>query len=236
MSEDWISLAKDVAFFTGFYFVLKFLWNFRFERKSKAIRENLEFREKMEPDLEAYILDKPKGTKEIAIRFVHWKNYPANVSNDGFPHFLHIRYQDQILQHGWIDNTGIKFEEKIWFFSNSVYVDQNGISFIGPEGGEYPGFEEAPDIVIVFHLPFTNIVDSDFREYIEYEPVFYISHPYTRFRKLYDDEIELRERLGYQYYSRELSLRKMMRKYSWTKYQLLKLKFLLVGSLRTKKD
>lgn len=236
VNEDWISLAKDVAFFLGFlgfFVLLKFLWNFRFDRKSRTIRENLEFREKMESTLKPYIFDKAKGTKDIAIRFVHWKNYPANLSDDGFKRHLRIQYEDDKPWHGWIDNTGINFEDgDIWFLGNSVYVDKNGISFIGPKGNEHDGFEEISNIMIVFHLPFTNIVDFDFREYIEYEPVFYIRYPYTNFRKLYDDEIVLRERQGNEYFSRALSLRKLMRKYSWTKYQLLKLKFLLIGSLR----
>lgn len=180
-NKDWIELVKDAVFFYGAITIIKYLWNRNYTRKIKEIDNNLRFRERIEKALSDYVIQKHKnGIKGIAIRFVYWKNYPWKFQNDGFPHSLKIEYHnDQILGSSWIDNTGIYFQEPLWFSSSSVYVDANGIFFFARQGSVYKGFVEHSDKCLVTHLPFINIINFDFKEVIEYEPVFYIKYYYT---------------------------------------------------------
>ena len=89
--KDWIELVKDLVFFAGAYtffhgayLLFGYLRNKKFEATSTSIDNNLKFREKLEPLLQSFIFDAAKNTKDIAVRFVHWKNYPWKLSNDGF--------------------------------------------------------------------------------------------------------------------------------------------------------
>lgn len=237
-NKDWIDLTKDAVFFAGAVTLAKILWHKRFMDKSKAIKENLEFRGKIESDLNKYVYEKAKNKVGIAVWFVHWKNYPHNLNNDAFPHKLFIYpREDNVLPSGYIDNTGINFEEPIWQSSSSTYIDKNGIFFFAPKGQSFPNFKEFPNTILVLHLPFINIVNFDFREFIEYEPVFYIRHPYTKRKKLYDDAVALRNKADEDWLNVDLSLKNMMVGYSKRKYLLFRFKACLSHCLSpNKKD
>lgn len=233
--QEWINLIKDITFFAGAltffrgaYLFFKYLRNRKFKEKSEDIDKNIKFREQLEPALNEYIFDTAKGTKDICIRFVHWKNYPWNLDEDGFKFLLRINYIEKPPHYGWIDNTGVNFEEPIWFCGNSVYLDENGLFFFDKKGQTHKGFKEYSDVVLVLHMPFSNIVNYDFRERIEYEPVFYIKHPYIKWKKLYSDQINIRERQGKDWVNIELSQSKMIKKYSALNYRLFKLKYFVL--------
>lgn len=219
-NKDWVSFIKDIVYFWGAYALLKYLWNRNYSRKTKEIAHNLQFRDRIEKELEAYVIRENKnGIKDISIRFVYWKNYPRKLAADGFKHILQIEYHnDQIIGSSWIDNTGIFFQNHLWFFSTSAYVDKNGIFFFAPEGHSYRGFTEHKNRRLITHVPYTNIVNFDFKEIIEYEPVFYTKHYYTNYKKLDSDNYILRERHGQPYFNLELDRRKQLKKYSWLAY------------------
>lgn len=125
--KEWIELIKDAvffagayAFFHGLYVLVKYLRNKKFEAISAAINTNLKFREKLQPSLDDFIFDAATGTKDIAIRFVYWKNYPWNLSNDAYKIYLYIKYLDKTPHYGWIDNTGINFQEHSWWYGKVI--------------------------------------------------------------------------------------------------------------------
>lgn len=238
--KDLIDFIKDVVFFTGAYYLIKAAWLFfryvknrRYKEKSKEIDHNINFRERLEPLLNEYIFDAAKGTMDISIRFVHWKNYPRQLEQDGYKFLLRINYigngAKEMPHYGWLDNTGVNFENPIWFYSNSLYVDKDGWFFIGEEGKEHKGFTEISDSVLVLHLPFSNIINYDFREKIDYEPVFYIKYEHSDFDNLYSNEIILREKQGTEYKRLILSKHKRIAKFSKCKYYYKKTLCFFIG-------
>ncbi|WP_036308601.1 hypothetical protein, partial [Methyloglobulus morosus] len=142
-NKDWIDLIKDIIFIFGVPLLLyksyKYLKDRTLISKTEKIETNLRFRDRIESELQNYVLEKNKnGKKDIGIRFVYWKNYPWQLSDDGYKHFLKIEYHhDLILGSSWIDNTGINFQEHLWYFGNSVYVDKNEIFFFAPKETTY---------------------------------------------------------------------------------------------------
>ncbi len=240
--KEWIELIKDLVFFVGAYtffhgtyLLIKYLRNKRFEAVSSSIDSNLKFREKLEPLLREFVFDKAPNTKDIAIRFVHWKNYPWNLSDDAYKFYLHIRYLDQTPHYGWLDNTGVNFEQHPWSFGNSTYVDNNGIFFFAPKGLNTARFQEFTDTVLVLKMPFKNIINYDFRQLIEYEPVFYTRYYYNNWNKLYDDKVVLRNKEGCGHLIMDLSQKNMMRKYSRLRYGFILTKLWLLKMWRNKK-
>lgn len=132
--KNWIELTKDAVFLAGAITLVKILWHKRFTDRAKEIKENLEFRDRIESNLNDYVREKAKNKVSIAVRFVHWKNYPHNLNNDAFPHKLFIYpHEDNVLPSGYIDNTGINFEVSIWWLSNSTYVDKTEFSSLRPK-------------------------------------------------------------------------------------------------------
>lgn len=221
-NEALINLIKDIVYFLGAFTLFKYLWSWNFNRKTEKIESNLKFRERIEIALDDYVIEQNRSNiKDIGIRFVYWKNYPWNLKNDGYKHFLNVQYHNnQLLASSWIDNTGIYFQEHLCWGSSSVYIDAIGIFFFAPKSRVYEGFEEHKNKRLVVHLPFTNIVNFDFREKIEYEPVFYIKHPYSKYKKLYSRKYLIREKLDDNYFCLELDGRKRLSRYSWLNYKI----------------
>lgn len=228
-NKNGIELAKDILYFLGFMGGIKLFLNWNFEKKKKRISENLKFRDELEGQLQQYVLDKYQNDiKDIGIRFVHWKNYPWGLKNDGFKHSLWLRNLGEgVMPSGWIDNTGVNISEHLWFYGKSVYVDSDGIFFFDKAGRAVKGFEELNNVCWILHMPFTNIVNFDFKEFIEYEPVFYIRYPYTKIKKLYDDNYIIREKPGEEYYRAELSRSMQIKKPNSIKHWYLRLSIFL---------
>ncbi len=229
--EEWLNLIKDIALLFGFYKFIQFLWEKRFVDKSKQIKSNLEIREELGKKLEKYVHEKFKnGGRDIAVRFIYWKNYPNKIDDDAYKFHLLINDNGKnVLPSGWIDSTGINFQEHVWFLSFSVYVDDKGIFFVNKKGLTIKNFKEVQNCVMILHLPFTNIVNFDFKDFIEYEPIFYIRHAYTNYKKLYDDKIIIREKFGDPYFRLELNRKLRLKKYTWFSYTLLKIKLFLTS-------
>ena len=241
-NKNWIDLIRDVVFFAGAITLItgsvawfRFLSKKRFTDISAAIRSDLEFREKLEPLLKEHVLEDAKhDVRGTGIRFVYWKNYPRQLNDDGYKEHLWIRYHTtQPLKpfiESYIDNTGVFIQSPLWPGGWSVYVDKNNrCFFVDSKDKKIKGFREISDCVIVYHLPFTNIVGFDFREYIEYEPVFYVRYRYYKRKKLYDDQIvlrrsEFRKTKESDFLSLELSQKNWMKKYSRLKHAFLRCK------------
>lgn len=228
--EVFIKIIHEIIFFVGAFGILKiftFLRDRDFLLKTEEIEKNLKFRERVEKNLEEYVLESNKnGIKDIGIRFIYWKNYPNKISDDGFKHNLRINYDNGFISNSsWINSTGIFFQEHIWFLSQSIYLDKDGIFFIENENQHYKGFREFKNKCLVTHLPFTNIVNFDFKEYLEYEPIFYTKYPHNNL-ELYNTALYLRERLNDPYFSKELTKGKFLKKYSKINHVILRIKLL----------
>lgn len=226
-NKNWIDLVKDIVFFAGAITLIKYLLNKRFQDKSREIQNNLNSRKDIEENLHKYVEEKSDNNVVIAIRFVYWKNYPYNLNNDAFPHALFLyAHEDNTVRSGYIDNTGINFEERFNLSGASIYIDQNGIFFIDNKNQEFVGFNEIKNPKLTMHMPYHNIINYDFREFIEYEPVFYIRYPYTKRRKLYDDEVIIR---GKDISPINTKQSRMLKKYSYIRLKFIKLKLHLLG-------
>jgi hypothetical protein len=214
-----INFIKDIVSFAGIVTLFRYFYNWNYIRKTTQLQQNIEFRKKIESELESYVLEKHgNGCRNIDIRFIYWKNYPSQLDNDAFPHSLNIEYHNNTpLMSSWIDSTGIYFQQDI---SLSVYVHRcTGIFFIAPKGKQYREFTEYAEKRLITHLPFTNIVNFDFSEIIEYEPVFYTKHKYNKCKKLYSNNYTIREKLGDNISTLELDTRKKISKYSWIRFK-----------------
>lgn len=223
-NQTFINFIKDCVYVVGVWSLIRYLLNWNYVRKTTQIDSNLKFRKRIESALDDYVIDTHRnGRKDVGIRFVHWKNYPWFLKDDGYKNFLYIKYLDKrILGSSWIDNTGIYFYEILWFTSTSVYVDERGRFFFDSKGKDYKGFAEYKNKCLVMHLPFSNIINFDFREVIEHEPVFYIKYKYTKYKKLYSNQYVIREKFGDEYLRLELDNRKQISKYFLPYYKMRK--------------
>jgi len=131
------------------------------------------------------------------------------------------------MPSGWINKTGLNFQENIWFTGKSIYVDKDGIFFFAPKGETYDNFEELADKCLIQHMPFSSIINYDFKEYIEYEPVFYIKYHYTKYSKLYSNHLIVREKAGKNYFSHELDRKLQISKPKSIQHLYIKLKIWL---------
>lgn len=224
-----IDFIKDVILVIGLYKVIRYIWRWQYTVKTSEIGRDLGIREGIEGQLESYVLEKAEnGKKDIAVRFIHWKNYPHNLENDAYKHHLWINFNEgRTLPSGWIDNTGLKFQEHLWFYGQNLYLDDNGIFFFSAGTKEYTGFKRIPNVVLVVHMPFSNIVNFDFKQKIEYECILYTRHPYSKYKKLYSDEYIIREKYGQPYLRIELSRRHQLGRYRWVSYMALRAKIAL---------
>ena len=69
-NETLINFIKDIVYFLGAFTLIKYLWNWNYNRKTAQIESNLKFRERIESALEDYVIEKNKnGIKDIGIRF-----------------------------------------------------------------------------------------------------------------------------------------------------------------------
>lgn len=214
-------LTSILALFSLGSFIVS-LFSRKFNSVAEKIKKNLELREKLEIQLSDYIRDNFPGTGDVGIRFIYWKNYPWNIDQDAYKFLLHINDRTSPPFYGWIDNTGVSFEEHIWFYGKSVYVDERGIYFISKVGENNKGFVEYRNARIIKKIPFDNIVNFDFRERVEYEPIFYTRYKYDN-KRIWDDEIFIRNRDGEKYFKIKLKIKYKITSYSFLKYQFFKL-------------
>jgi len=217
----------------GIYSIIKYILNANFIRKREEIDSDLKIRNQIESSLQSYVFKENRnGRKDIGVRFVFCESYPENVEHDGYKQYLKIEYHDkQIIGSSWLDKTGIFFEENIWYSGDSIYIDSNKIFFVARKGQHYERFTEYKNKRIIKHLPFTNIINVDFKEIIEYEPVFYTKYPYID-KKLYSPLYIVRERVDDEYLQIELEAKKLLTRYTWTRYMLLQLKLNLIRLFR----
>lgn len=211
------SIISDMVVIGG---ILRGLWYLKsraFLDRSNEIKNNLEVRRFIDEQLTTYILGKnTNGIKDIGIRFIYWKNYPNNLQNDAYNHLLHYEVdpRDGVLLGSWIDNIGIFFQDDLSFTNRSIYYNSsNGIFYIDRESKSHKGFTEYRNKILIMHLPYSNIVNYDFRDLIEYEPVFYIKYKYDD-DKLYSNEYVCRERNGDEYFRLTLDRRRYLKR-SW---------------------
>lgn len=157
--------------------------------------------------------------------------------DDGYAQRIHYRTFDNCLSGGWIDNIGIWLEETSCWSSSSLYLDANGIFFFAEQDKQYKGFIEFKDVGPVYQLPFKHIINFDFREFIEYEPVIYIKYRYSSFKKLYGRTIQIKRKLNadnkyntgcYEVIRSEgLDSKNLLKKYNYFYYRILQIKIVM---------
>ena len=195
--QSWkpsIDCIQDIAFFCGIFGIIKFIINYNFNKKTSEIQINLEKRKELGQFLTDYVYEKYKNNKkDIAVRFIYWKNYPWKLDDDGYKEHLYYDTNNGVtLPGGFISKTGINFVQHIWFFSKSVYVNKEGLYFIDDKGKQFKRFKEVEGKnIFVFELPFRNIINFDFEDKLEYEAVFYTRYKYDNLN-LYNDDVYLR--------------------------------------------
>ena len=123
-----------------------------------------------------------------------------------------------------IERTIASFDDRVTY-NNKDKSCQNCKFFIENENQRYKGFREFKNKCLVTHLPFANIVNFDFKEYLEYEPIFYTKYPHNNL-ELYNTALYLRERLNDPYFSKELTKGKFLKKYSKINHVILRIKLL----------
>jgi len=189
--SDYVQLTANAIVILGALPIFIWFKKRSFEKKKKEISDNLSIRKAITDSLrehaDGYDRSEPH---DIGIRLVHWKNYPWKL-DDGFKQNLYYDINlPKRVSHGveFLTNTGILLEEHIWFLSKTIYLGKYGTHIIGDTGQKIKGFKEVKQRVKLIHtLKYKHIVNWDFEEKIEYEPVFYVKYKYTK-RKLFEDE------------------------------------------------
>jgi len=188
----YIAIIANVIVIIGAVPIFIWLKNLSLERKKKEINDNLNIRKNIQQKLrdhaDGYDRSKPH---DIGIRLVYWKNYPWKLDDDGYKQLLYYDTNlDKRLNHGteFLINTGILVDEHIWFFGNSLYLGNFGTFIIDKSGQKIIGFREVKQkIKLVTTLKYKYIINWDFEDKIEYEPVFYIKYKYTK-KKLFENQ------------------------------------------------
>lgn len=178
-----LNLIKDIFYLAGFTYVIKNIWDFQYINKTKEIGSNLEKYEKMRPLLDAHVKNESdNGIRDICVRLIYWKNYLLDLHDDGYAQSLHIRYHGENPLYGsWIDSSGLFLLQRNILHAQSLYLEQGRkkIFFFDKSGSKHKNFNEIGCKGLVMHLPFKNIVNYDFQELNEYEPVLYTRYKYS---------------------------------------------------------
>ena len=190
--KDYIGLIKDFVFVIGIFPVVIFVKNYLFNKKKDEIAHNLKIRkdiqEKLLKHADNYDRSKPCS---IGIRLIYWKNYPYKLDNDGYNHILYYDVNmDEVCYPGanFLSNIGILIEDELITFNETVYKGKYGIYIIDKRGKKIKGFKEIKqEVKLVYTLKYKHIINWDFEEKIEYEPVFYTRYKFPN-NKLYQDE------------------------------------------------
>lgn len=188
----YIKLLADLVVVLGAIPALLWLRKRSFIKKSGEIKDNLlirkDIKEKLREHADGYDRSEPH---DIGIRLVYWKNYPWKLDDDGYKQNLYYNTNlDKRCSHGteFLTNTGILVEEHIWFFSNSLYLGRYGTYIIAKSNNKIEGFSEVKQkIKLITTLKYKYIVNWDFEEKIEYEPVFYTKYKYTN-KRLFESQ------------------------------------------------
>ncbi|GBR72733.1 hypothetical protein NO1_0229 [Candidatus Termititenax aidoneus] len=215
--RPWIDIIQTIIYFLGFVWIINWLRNRQFNLKVEEIRRNLQVRGKIGSLLNEYVYEHHKnGNKDIAVLFVYWKNYPWHLENDGYK--FHIYWHDSngiTLPSGFISNTGIYVVEYPWFYSESLYVDKNGMWFVAKKGKQYKGFTETTGkFWIIYELPYSNIINFDFEQD---KPIIYIRYKYNS-HKLYSNEVRIRNLQEELWLALDLENRNFVQKYHSIKH------------------
>jgi hypothetical protein len=216
-----------------------FIWlkNRSFDKRKQEIKDNLSIRKNIQDKLREHADGYDRTVAQsIGIRLVYWKNYPWKLDDDGYKQGLYYDTNlDKRVSHGteFLTNTGILVEDHIWFLSRSLYLGKYGIYTIAKPGLNLKGFSEVNQkIKIISTLKYKYVINWDFEEKIEYEPVFYTKYKYTNvklfenqiFAQNYDDD-GINNDL---YFHEVLDRRNRVKRSKSTKYLLLMLKGWLI--------
>jgi hypothetical protein len=232
--QKYTDIVANLIVIIGAVPVIIWLRNRAFESKKKEIKDNLSVRKSIHDKLvehaNGYDRSKPH---DIGIRLVYWKNYPWKLEDDGYKQLLYYdtNMDKVITDRGdeFLTNTGILLDEHIWFFDLSLYLGKYGIYLIDKSNKKIAGFEEITQrIKLVRTLKYKHIINWDFEELIEYEPVFYMRYKYTD-KRLYEDDLIAQnyDDVGsenHTYIRHKLSRRNKVRSNHSLKYRYLMLK------------
>lgn len=231
----WVNFIKDISYFGGGFYLFKYLKNRNFLRQKEVIATDLVMREAIGKELGDYIHQqyKLRPLEPIAIRLVSWKNYPS-AQNDGYRRRIHYRtLNNYLIADIWIDRVGIWLEDTSVFLDFSLYVDKDKIFFSALPDRQYRDFRELKGVGVVYQLPFEHIINFDFKEFIEYEPVIYTKYYYSAWKKLYSREIRVKKKLKDGKYNTEeyglmqLDARNNLKRYNYSRHKILQARIML---------
>lgn len=190
--KNIIDIIQDIVFIIGIFPIIVFVKNYLFNKKKEEIAGNLQIRKDIKEKLLEHANEYDRSSpKSVGIRLVHWKNYPWKLNNDGYKQILYYDVNMDKICHpreNFLSNTGILIEEDLGWFGKTVYKGKYGVYFIAKKDKIFRGFEEIKqDIKLVYTLKYKHIINWDFEEKIEYEPVFYTRYKYNN-QKLYENE------------------------------------------------
>ena len=198
--KDSIEILKDIAFVISIFPIVIVVRKYLFNKKKEEIANNLKIRKEIQKKLLEYANGYDRSTPHpIGIRLVHWKNYPWKLEDDGYKQILYYDVDmDKFCQPqaNFLSNTGILIESALWHFSKSVYLGKYDIYIIDKKGKKIRGFQEIEqDTKLVHTLKYKHIINWDFEEKIEYEPVFYTRYKYSN-KKLFENDFIIRNFYG----------------------------------------
>lgn len=238
--ETYTTIIANIIVIAGTVPAIIVARKYFFEKKKKEIQDNLavrkSIRDKLVEHADGYDRSEPH---DIGIRLVYWKNYPWKLDDDGYKQLLYYdTNMDKVIKRRgaeFLTNTGILLDEHIWIFSQSLYLGKFGTYIIDESGKKIAGFSEVPQRVkLVRTLRYKHIINWDFEDKIEYEPIFYTRYKYTS-KKLYEDELFAQnyDDIGtknHSYFREDLNRRDRVRNNHSIKYRFL----MISGWLRTK--
>lgn len=243
-NKDYIDLIKDSLYFLGLVpasaFGILALIKYRFNKRVSEIRSTVAYQKKFEKDLNKYIydfFDSNKGIKrDCKVTYLHYKNFPYNFKDDGYNQYFYVGYMETRNNYfepynTWIDKTGVKFLEALWYYGESLYCNKYGVFFIGKSNKEYPNFKEVKDLFLIKTMPFKNIIDYDLNDKVEYSGTIYGKYSYDDKRQ-YLNTYKICDKNNLIVKDLELNRCFQMKKYSYLFYLFYILKVFIYKKLR----
>ena len=195
-----INLVKDVVFFISaisivvgaYHILIAFsLSKIKCREMENDKKKYLDIREKLSEYVNRSGENEIKN-HDIEVKLLKIKNYPHNLSKDGYGKSLFCYRQTPAHEiTGYISSSGIFLIYGIYYMEGSIYYDAIREKWFLSKGGEkHRKYIELKDKYLIVKIPFSNIVgynfDSDWGE--ERVPIFYTKYKYNNW-KLFANEL-----------------------------------------------
>lgn len=201
-----------VGFITTFYAIIKivsYIKTRKLQNKINEMRHDKQLYDAISYELEEYI---GTGDHDYSIRLVYYKNYPNRLEKDNFRKFLFwYKFSKKHIPCGYASNTSISTIDEVSSSGDKIYYNNKTHKwFIDRPKKHFKKYQELPHDMIIYHLPFQNIIDyrfgtSDWTD--KHEPVFFTKYKFNS-RKLFRDDIIAVLMNQYRFPSNQLTLSK----------------------------